>query len=98
MSGQIIYADHIYRNTDGIEIRLNNSWRYKDKTKTTRISCSRGTVTVIHSEQKIYINDRIVFDRPSEDRLAGHYINIFNADLSAQKKDNVKALYKYLFG
>ena len=98
VSGQIIYADHIYRNTDGIEIRLNNSWRYKDKTKTTRISCSRGTVTVIHSEQKVYINDRIVFDRPSEDRLAGHYINTFNADLSAQKKDNVKALYKYLFG
>ena len=96
-TGQEKYARRIYRLGDTVADIIVD-WRTESRAKVSEITCERGLVTINHSRQTIAINGEIVFQRPLEDRLTGHYENAFaQFTLNKEQLQNTLLLHKILF-
>ena len=74
-------------------------WREVSDSKTSRIVCDAGVITVNHMAQEVRLDGELVFASRVEDRLSSHYENLlldFRTDGAAVRKKTV-LLHNLLF-
>lgn len=97
MTGQEKYAHRCYRFGNTVA-DISVDWRTASRDKYAEITCERGVVQVNHSLQTVSLNGKVIYTKPTPDRLTSHYENAFvgfNPDKEQTKRTLL--LHKILF-
>ncbi len=75
-------------------------WTTPSRQKSSEIVCEKAVIFVDHSAQKVSVDGKTVFERPTDDRLSCHYENLF-CDIGFNEVDTDRkeavTLHKLLF-
>lgn len=81
-------------------VTVEIDWRRRTRNKKSIIVTQKGVLEVNHTKQTVSIDGKCVFNSPTEDRLASHYINLlkhFTFENSVPLSE-VRTLHKLLYG
>lgn len=96
-SGFDYYSYHTFTKNDYIETSIEIDWRENISFKQTQLIFDNDIIDVLHHEETIYKNDKLIFKGQIDHRLDSHYANYFKAfDASEINHRSISIVHEYL--
>ena len=89
-------SKHVFKLKD-LKVCINIDWSKEIDKKITYIRTVDESIVVDHSNQRVLVDEKEVFDGNKYDRLSTHYLNYFSNFNEDIKFENIRKMHKFLF-